>query len=376
VEAPGLKHQETEGAFSAYWSTSYFPALDGLRAVCIAMVMSYHLHEKVPSFFYGELGVDVFFVLSGFLITTLLLREKERSGSVSLKGFYVRRAFRILPVYYLVLLLYFPAVWLMHDSARWHELKGALPYLLTFTQEFRPVWTGNVYAQTWSLGFEEKFYLLWPLLVLALYPFRRRGFFILLALGTGICFLPWLASRSYTGLLLGSLLGILLDRSTQNRLQLYLAKIDPWFALGMVVVAYLLVGAGKVPVHFFSAAVVFLVAALVLRQGILRRILAHPLMVVPGKRSYAMYLVHVLVINAATVVAKKARVDVWFVVLPLAYLSTFLVATLLFYLVEGPSIEYGRRISRRMRSRLTESLAIPVPAEAAQIRSIENPVDV
>ena len=371
-----MKGQETEGAFSAYWSTSYFPALDGLRAVCIAMVMSYHLHEKVPSFFYGELGVDVFFVLSGFLITTLLLREKERSGSVSLKGFYVRRAFRILPVYYLVLLLYFPAIWLTHDSARWHELKGALPYLLTFIQEFRPESTGNVYAQTWSLGFEEKFYLFWPLLVLAFYPFRRRGFFVLLAIGTGICFLPWLASRSYAGLLFGSLLGILLDRSTHSRMQPYFAKINPWFALGMVVVAYFLVGAGTVPVHFFSAAVVFLVAPLVLRWGILRHILSHPFMVVPGKRSYAMYLLHVLVIDTVTAVAKKLHIDIWFVVLPLAYFATFLVATALFHLVEGPSIEYGRRLSRRMRARLTESLAIPAPPEAAQVRPIENPVDV
>src|SRR5271156_431275 len=306
-----LRSRETENTFAAYWSTSYFPALDGLRAICIVLVISYHLHENVPSFIHGAIGVDIFFVLSGFLITTLLLREKEKYGSVSLKGFYVRRAFRILPIYYLVLLFYFPIIWLLHDAARWHELKSALPYLLTFTQEFRPEWTGKVYAQTWSLGYEEKFYLLWPLVVLAVYPFRRKTI-ALLAIGASILFLPWEPARSYGALFLGSLLGVLLDRSSQNRFQPYLMKIHPWLALGLVAVTYTLFGMDKVPILLFSAAVTLLVAVLVLQQSLIRRLLEHPLMVLPGKRSYAMYLVHVLVINAVTAAAAKAHVDVWF----------------------------------------------------------------
>ncbi len=369
------RSRETENTFAAYWSTSYFPALDGLRAICIMLVISYHLHENVPSFIHGAIGVDIFFVLSGFLITTLLLREKEKYGSVSLKGFYVRRAFRILPVYYLVLLFYFPIIWLLHDAARWHELKSALPYLLTFTQEYRPEWTGKVYAQTWSLGYEEKFYLLWPLLVLAVYSLRRSRTIILLAIGAGILFLPWEPSRSYGALLLGSLLGVLLDRSSQNRFQPYWMKIHPWLALGMVSVAYILYGMDKAPILLFSTAVTFLVGALVLRQSLTRRLLEHPWMVLPGKRSYAMYLVHVLVINAVTAAAVKAHVDTWFVVLPLAYLGSFLFATVLFYLVERPCVEYGRSLSRKLRNRLTESLAMPVPSDAVRIRPIENPID-
>jgi peptidoglycan/LPS O-acetylase OafA/YrhL len=371
-----MKNEAADKAFAVYWAEPYFPALDGLRAICIALVLSFHMHEKLPRLLLqGEVGVDIFFVLSGFLITTLLLREKEKYGSVSLKGFYIRRAFRILPIYYFVLLLYFPIIWLMHDAARWHEMKGALPYLLTFTQEFRPAWTGNVYAQTWSLGYEEKFYLIWPLLVLAFYPFRRRGMMVLLAIGAGILFLPWMPSRSYGGLLLGSLLGILLDKSTRSRLQPYFLKIPLWFSLAMVVAAYLLVLLINLPILLFSVATTLLVAHLVLRQSLLRRVLSHPLLVVPGKRSYAMYLVHVLALNAIAAVAKKVHVDLWYVVLPVAYLASFLLATGLFYLVERPSIEYGRSLSRKLRQRLTTSLAAAVPPEAVQIRPIENPVD-
>ena len=93
-------------AMAAYWGESYFPALDGVRAVCILLVMFNHVHEPMPLWVQGRIGVDIFFVLSGFLITTLLLRERERHGNVSLKGFYTRRFFRIVPVYALVVVIY------------------------------------------------------------------------------------------------------------------------------------------------------------------------------------------------------------------------------------------------------------------------------
>jgi peptidoglycan/LPS O-acetylase OafA/YrhL len=370
-----LRGQETENSFAVYWSTSYFPALDGLRAICVALVICFHMHEKVPGFIHGSTGVDIFFVLSGFLITTLLLREKEKYGSVSLKGFYVRRAFRILPIYYIVLLMYFPAIWLLRDATRWHQLMCALPYLLTFTQEFLPKSAGSIFAHSWSLGYEEKFYLLWPLLVLMLHPFRRRNIMILLAIGALILFLPWMAARSYGGLFVGSALGIVLDRSCRNRLQPYLLRIPSWVALGLVVAAYFLLFEQNLPIQFFSAAVALLVAALVLRQSMVRRFLEHPLLVLPGKRSYAMYLVHVLVLNIMAVAAAKARVDFWFVVMPATYVGSFLVATVLFHLVEKPSVEFGRGLSRKLRKRLTESLPRAAPLGAVRIRPIENPVD-
>ncbi len=367
---------KTDNAFATYWSESYFPALDGLRAICIALVMFEHLPVKPLSIIRGAIGVDIFFVLSGFLITTLLLREKEKYGSVSLKGFYVRRAFRIFPIYYLVLLFYFLAIVLTHDALRWQELKIALPYLLSFTQEFLPKAAGKVFSHSWSLGYEEKFYLVWPLLLLALYPIRRRGLAILLALGTGIMLLPWMASRSYGGLLAGALLGILLDRSSRSRLQPYFLKIHPGVALALIAVTYYLFVTRNLSILAFSAAMSLLVATLVLRQSMTRRLLENRVLVLLGKRSYAMYLVHVLVLNVLSAVARKAHMDAWFVLLPLAYLASFLAATVLFYLVEKPSMEFGRSISRRLRKNLTESLAISSPPAAPLISPIENPVDV
>lgn len=155
---------------SSYLSTRHFGSLDGLRFLCIAMVLWHHgpiLGYVGPQAWSGMAGrgftgVDFFFVLSGFLITTLLLREQARNGRFSLSGFYWRRALRILPAYYLVV-----------------TLVGAYYILLKGQDDLRPLWplyyafTANFMASdipmlspTWSLSVEEQFYLIWPLLLL------------------------------------------------------------------------------------------------------------------------------------------------------------------------------------------------------------------
>jgi peptidoglycan/LPS O-acetylase OafA/YrhL len=113
---------------SDFRSLRRFPALDGVRAIAVLLVVA--AHSRGPGslhYLAGWNGVTIFFVLSGFLITTLALREEERAGRVFLRGFYVRRVFRILPLYLLVLLLYVPIVRVLGigDSDKFTQ---ALPY--------------------------------------------------------------------------------------------------------------------------------------------------------------------------------------------------------------------------------------------------------
>src|SRR5260370_42711082 len=102
-----------------------------------------HVHAVVPPWIFGWLGVDVFFVLSGFLITTLLLREKLRKGSISLRGFYTRRFFRIVPVYLFTVCMYFVAVHASRDFVKLGQFNAALPWLLSFLPENRPAAAAN-----------------------------------------------------------------------------------------------------------------------------------------------------------------------------------------------------------------------------------------
>jgi peptidoglycan/LPS O-acetylase OafA/YrhL len=145
------------------------PSLDGVRAISITLVVLCHLvkwnHISLPfPTIYGTLGVRIFFVLSGFLITKLLLREHERTATISLRDFYIRRAYRILPaagVYLLVVAIIF---W---HQVRWYDIAASAFYVANM-QTSLPWMLGHL----WSLSIEEQFYLLWPFALKTW--FRRR----------------------------------------------------------------------------------------------------------------------------------------------------------------------------------------------------------
>ena len=163
--------------------TVRIPSLDGLRAISIFMVLighalfSYHGEYRVGWSYLGngDLGVSIFFVISGFLITTLLLREFEKNGDISLRHFYLRRALRILPPFYTFLLavvIVWHLGWITSDWRSWSSSSFFIrDYMLP----------GDWYTgHSWSLSIEEQFYLLWPAALVFLG--RKRGLGLALAL--------------------------------------------------------------------------------------------------------------------------------------------------------------------------------------------------
>lgn len=154
-------------AYADFRSASYFPSLNGIRAICALLVVKEHAHwaiAQMPRMLeWGFLGVDMFFVISGFLIVTLLLRERERRGAIDLKQFYVRRTLRIFPIYYLVIAALFvlAVATYRHSTRTWDLYKWAFPVLLLYLQDVVPVSLGLLF-HTWSLAMEEQFYLIWP----------------------------------------------------------------------------------------------------------------------------------------------------------------------------------------------------------------------
>ena len=159
--------------------------LDGFRGLAVLLVMFFHgALDHVPG---GFLGVDLFFVLSGFLITTLLLEEWERHGTISLRGFYARRVRRLLPALVLLVLLGGLLEWVFAD------MRGTQPYVvgavgsLFYVNNWVMVWDGHALrtlSPTWSLAVEEQFYLLWPLTLLLLLRRRVRPARLLLVAGS------------------------------------------------------------------------------------------------------------------------------------------------------------------------------------------------
>lgn len=149
---------------------SQLPALDGLRAVAAFMVVFYHFGFHGVS---GGLGVLMFFVLSGFLITWLLLKEDEKTGSVSLRDFYIRRSLRIFPAFYCYWILVIGALLFFDKRIVWNQAIAALFYVNNYYQAVHGD-PNTALSHTWSLGIEEQFYLLWPVTFLALRKNRAR----------------------------------------------------------------------------------------------------------------------------------------------------------------------------------------------------------
>ncbi len=134
------------------------PSLDGLRAISIVLVVAGHwaelrYHSDVAGAF-ANLGVRIFFIISGYLITTLLLKERARTSTIGLREFYVRRAYRILPAAFVFMLVAFAIFW---HQLRWYHMAAAAFYLTNF--DFGHPW---FLGHLWSLSVEEQFYFLWP----------------------------------------------------------------------------------------------------------------------------------------------------------------------------------------------------------------------
>jgi peptidoglycan/LPS O-acetylase OafA/YrhL len=154
-------------AYDAFAGRRVFSSLDGLRCLSIATVVWHHsqvpalVYRLWPSSRFGFLGVDLFFMISGFLIVTLALRERERRGRISLRGFYARRALRILPVYYGLLVAFaFLFLVVRPGTPNANAFVADLPILLLYLSNWVPV--HGWFEITWSLAVEEQFYLVWP----------------------------------------------------------------------------------------------------------------------------------------------------------------------------------------------------------------------
>ncbi len=214
-------------------NTKRIPSLDGLRAISITLVILSHLvrwkHVSLePMGSYGALGVFVFFVLSGYLITSILLREHERTSTINLKDFYIRRAFRIFPAALVFLAVVIPLYW---RQMRWYDIAAALLYVSNMNVG-RP-W---IFGHLWSLSIEEQFYLLWPFALKKWY--RHRVAIVLCAfLATPIFQTALYAFKVRNGLsgslpvfssqlAIGCLLAILAPR---------IPRIPKWLALVMLV---------------------------------------------------------------------------------------------------------------------------------------------
>ncbi|MFZ6642596.1 acyltransferase family protein [Undibacterium sp. TC4M20W] len=294
--------------FADYLSNKRFASLDGLRAISIIAVIWHHtapagINEILTSI--GAQGVQLFFAISGFLITTLLLRERERNGKIDLKAFYLRRSLRIFPLYYGTLALY---IVLVYALERHSEVGQAffhnLIYFATYTSNIFVALDGRViFYFAWSLAAEEQFYLVWPPLLLLAGSVKRAS--IILISVIAVCVASQIAGLHAFDIIqlpivIGALLAIGLNNE-QHFSWLYRILGQTW-SVPVFFIALLLVLLGNVSPGFVTS-ILFagLVGACVIREHHpLAPILSLKPIAYLGSISYGMYMLHMLCKNFVT----------------------------------------------------------------------------
>jgi peptidoglycan/LPS O-acetylase OafA/YrhL len=332
------------------------PSLDGLRAISILFVVLSHMSKSghAPRIFYqfAATGVSIFFVISGYLITSILLREREKTEAINLREFYIRRAYRIFPAAFVFMAVAIVVFW---PQFRWYHIAAGLLYVANYDLT-RP-W---VFGHLWSLSIEEQFYFLWPG-VLKLW-YRHR---VAIVVGVLVVAPLWKVAMLYfkvrwglwafpalaDNLAIGCLLAVFAPR---------LPRIKPYWALAMAVAA--------MSVQFFPAETTArtLLLLIVLKPifyvsvaGVLLHVVQTPYRVLNwgpvvwlGQISYSLYLW-----QEPFCADRHMR-------------SGFLVfaaigcAILSYYFIERPMLRVRDRRNRQAASEISEQV-LEVPAAAA-----------
>jgi peptidoglycan/LPS O-acetylase OafA/YrhL len=338
----------------------YRPDLDGLRAASCLLVFIFHvLHSKswhglFPwiDFLQGWIGVYIFFVLSGFLITSLLIGEEGRRGRIHFGSFLIRREFRIAPAYYITLALYalLCITPLAHQYAA--QFRAGFWYWVFYSGDIASTMpaVGTLLGHSWSLAVEQRFYLVWPI---ALFAFSRAwqirlGVFVVAI--AAVRFLPIGDVDAYMALILGSATAFL---RADGRAAQFLSRISMGVTAGLTLSWVLVLHWRPDLTTPFSCLVALFIYHLSVKESRLKRLLGTAPLVWLGQRSYSFYLLHVICLNVALHMINSTRIPGAIGAIATGVLLTMAAAAVSYFLIEEPF--------RRMGKSITESMPKPQP---------------
>lgn len=292
----------------------YIKQLDSIRAIAVLLVIIWHWVPRttvISKLHAGGLGVDIFFVLSGFLITQILLNNRNKAENLQtpkkavLKNFYVRRVLRIFPIYYLTILVILILNGRLSLQATTNEIVADLTYTNNFYVYFSKTWP-VASPHFWSLAVEEQFYLIWPLLILFvakkyLLPFITAS--IAIGLGSQLMISDFefgyiLTNTCFDCFGLGALLAYLVVYRPETLFKFY-RLISGLAMLSIIILALdwhynLSISFGRFTHAILSVWLIGYIIIFKDKKTLLIRLLSNKILISVGKVSYGIYLYHVL----------------------------------------------------------------------------------
>lgn len=358
----------------------YFPNLNGLRFIAALMVILHHVEQSKSIYGYanhwdnpfvrvvGKLGVILFFVLSGFLITYLLLQEKSDTKTVSVKSFYKRRILRIWPLYYFVLTLALVALPLFRaldlpaspGHVERHVTLRAILFLLFMPNLAYAAFGGLPYVtQAWSVGVEEQFYFIWPFLVKTVRGTLTMLLGVILAyivMNYVILYVPgidrirWVASSVWADfsidcMAIGGLAAWLLHQQKKRALSILFNRYVQ-LAVYAVTITLILLGFRSPLFHyeFYALLFAFIILNCAANEHSILNLENRPLNYL-GKISYGIYMYHPLAIVVALKLLARVPLTNSFLVCFASTCLTVLIASASYHLLERPFIRMKLRYS-------------------------------
>ncbi|MBK8182880.1 MAG: acyltransferase [Candidatus Competibacteraceae bacterium] len=369
---------------------AYAPELDGLRGIAILAVMLFHTEMSI--FKGGFIGVDIFFVLSGFLITSLLIQEFVATKTISLKNFYIRRLLRLGPALMLLLISYciISFFFLSKEQANSNYIDAfiSLIYLSNWARAF-DVHPPDFLGHTWSLSIEEQFYILWPILLLTLLRISKNRWYVfiftvLIALVSWLLRIHFIINdvsliRVYNGLdtradalMTGCALGVLLvlyppSEMSRHSCFKWLKYLSP---LAMLCLLFLVFASDwqDFRMYYFGFSVVeCLVFILILdirlnKEGILSKLLALKGLVWIGSISYGLYLWHYPVYRTMFALGFGHKAVVF-----VGTLATFIIAMFSYFILEKPVLRLRKFFSYKSLDQNNTQMSTQLPSGQTEI---------
>jgi len=336
--------------YQDYLATDNRRAFDGLRGLGFLLVITAHVPSvQLFGYLQGWAAVWIFLVMSGYLVTMLMMREEKRAGRIAFGAFMVRRFFRIVPAYWAAILVYWLACYALPPLRdEYPRFMARLPAYLAFMPEYADTDGFSIFTHAWTVGVELKFYLLFPPVLFLMLKYANWRFATTAIAAALFAAYGAFLSAAYCAVLCGALLALALERPRGYAFVARLTLVPAVVPLGLIVALLVLLHYGEwfTPL---AAVVTYLLAYTIVQEEAVSLMLTWRPLAYLGQRSYGAYLLHFLALRIGYMIFGDASNTSGLLAAGFCLVLTVPAAELLYRTVERPGREFGRRLLSRMR---------------------------